>query len=486
MNNINETLKKMEILKITINNLLYWDKVTYMPLKGNEFRGEVISCLSKELQSLYNSEEIKSFIQSKSNSNLEDTIKNKLNMKLIFSKIPSKMMIDYNKLIGQSEMLYDLAKEKNDFSIIKTNLKKIIDFQIKFSKIWNLGKHPYDSILKYYEPNISVEILDDFFEKLKVSIINILNSPDRKKEYFNIKEPLFRSSTESQKDFTKFILESIDFDFSRGRFDESHHPMTLANSKDDVRITTYFDTNDIRPCITTAFHEGGHGIYEQDIDSKLIGTLLAEASSMSLHESQAKFYENMIGKNINFWQNISNNFLNSHKELSSINIMSLYNSLNSVNPSLIRMDADELTYNLHIIIRYELERDLLSKKITIDNLEDKWNEKYHNYLGIVPTNVSNGILQDVHWFSGYWGYFPTYVIGNIYSAEIYEYLIKNTNILENLSINSLKKLHLWFRENIHKYGGTKSPEEILFDITNTKINPEKYIQYLYNKYITKK
>lgn len=484
MKEINKILKKIEILKITMDNLLYWDKVTYMPSGGNNFRNEVIITLSEEIQNLYNSIEIEKFLETQYNTSLEKTIQKKLKNKLLFTKIPTNLLNEYKKLLGESEALYDIAREKNDFSIIKDNLKKIVNFQIKFSKIWNLGEHPYDSILKFYDSNSCVKNLDEFFQQLKISIINILNSKNKKIEYFNKNIPIFKCDHTTQKDLTTFLLSSIDFDFSRGRFDISHHPMTLANTQNDVRITTYFDLNDIRPCITTALHEGGHGLYEQDIDSNLLGTLLAEASSMSLHEGQAKFYENMIGRNPLYWNNIVKDFLLSKDELKDININKLINSLNSVTPSLIRMDADELTYNLHIIIRYEIERDLLSGHISVDNLEEIWKDKYQKYLGVSPSNVTEGILQDVHWFSGYWGYFSTYILGNIYSAELYQYLLNKTNIFTSFDQSSLKELHLWFKENIHKYGSSKNPEDILFEITKEKIDPKNYINYLTNKYLT--
>ena len=284
-------------------------------------------------------------------------------------------------------------------------------------------------------------------------------------------------------------MSPIGFDFNKGVIKESEHPFTLNFNNKDVRITTHYYEKNILSSIFSTIHEGGHAIYEQQIDDIVSETVLGEGTSMGIHESQSRIFENMFGRNINFLKNIFNKFDELFDVRSKgIEVEDFYKIVNTVSKSLIRIEADELTYPIHIMIRYELEKEIFSNldetesSEYIDYLANKWADMYEEFLGVRPTTNSEGILQDVHWSSGLFGYFPSYALGSAYAAQIYNSMNKEFSIEENLSNGNFDNINSFLKDKIHKFGKSKTPNELLILATGEAFNPDYYINYLKEKY----
>ena len=480
-------LTKIHYLTSSINTL-YWDARVYAPKKGLEFRGQVLGYLSGELYKLQTSEEIKNFIDyfdplkdlDTVTRAMVDKIKNEYNKT---KKIPEERFTEYNILISNSETAWKNAKDASNFSIFKPYLEKIVSFQKEFLEYWGYKDNKYDTLLDFFEPGVTVKKLDVVFEEMKNAIIELLNKI--KQSNVNINKSILCKKIDIQKqdDFSKEVLRKMEFDFDAGRVDLTEHPFTVDFCNKDVRITThYFDDNFISGLLSNV-HEGGHALYEQDIPDDLEGTSLNTGVSMGIHESQSRFYENLIGRSKSFWTYFYPILQEKFSEYNGIDFNEFYKAVNNVESSLIRTESDELTYGLHIIIRYEIEKMLINDEIKVEDLPNIWNEKYKEYLGIEPKNDSEGVLQDIHWAGGSFGYFPSYALGNLYGAQFLNTMTKDIiNLNELIEKGDLSKVHEWLKENIHKYGSIYKPTELIKRVTGEELSSKYFIAYLNKKY----
>lgn len=490
LNELHTLLREIEYIKYTLNGLLYWDKITKMPKGGIYYRSEVMAHFGEELYKKFSSSKLHKLVDY-FEKNYRDDIKinsmlRRIKRNYIYvNQIPKKMYKEYISHISISEMVWQEAKEKNDFSILVPYLEKIVCYFKEFAECWGYKKDPYDALIEYYEEGINTEILDKLIPDLKDFAMETLKKiealPKEKPKEKKKKEFSF----EKQKELSERILKMIGFDFKYGRVDISEHPTTLANSPQDVRIVTTFSKDNIFKGIYNTLHTGGKGIYEQDIDSNLLGTLLGEVSTFSLEETEAKIYENIVGKDKNFCKLLLEEIKDIFpKDYKNMTLEDIYKKVNKVESSLIRIDADELTSILHIIIRYEIERDLINNKIEVKDLPNIWKSKYKEYLKIEPTEDSNGVLQDIHWVAGYFGYFPSYLLSGVYAGQIVAFMNRELkNITENIDKEKLKEIHRWLKENIHRYGAIYTPKELIMNISNEEIDSKYYIEYLKKKYI---
>jgi len=487
---LKEYLIKIEYLSSSIS-LLHWDSIVNMPKDAIEYRSEMIGYLTGESYKLTTSEKMKEFIDYFSGiddlDHLTKAILENITKDYNYAtKIPEAEYIQYEIDKSLSQSAWEEAKNKNDFSIFKPHLGKMIAYNKKFSEHWGFANNKYNGLLDIYEPGMTTERLDVVFGELRDSIVDLLqrikNSTVKTEDTF-LKG---NYSVESQRKLGETILEQIGYDFEkRGRIDVSEHPFTTNFGNKDVRITTKYDTSDFRPAIFSMIHEGGHGIYEQNIPDELEGTSLGAGASMGMHESQSRLYENILGKNMEFWSCFYPKFQETYQELEGVDLTSFYKAINCVEPSLIRIDADELTYSLHVIIRYEMEKLLINSDIDIDDIPRLWNEKYKEYLGLEPQNDSEGVLQDVHWSGGDFGYFPTYALGNLYGAQIFKELKKDIpDWNQKIAGGDFSSITKWLKENVHQYGATLKPVELIKKVTGEELNPKYFVEYLNDKFGT--
>ncbi len=324
--------------------------------------------------------------------------------------------------------------------------------------------------------------MDIFFDKLKKELIPLLQKIQKQPQ---IEDSFLHQKyeIEKQKEFNRFLAEYIGFNFNRGVMAESEHPFTTSWHNHDVRITTHYYEENLASAIFSTIHESGHAIYEQGIEDQYTQTILGEGASCGIHESQSRFMENMIGRSRAFWVPIYGKLVELFpKQLKEVSLDQFVAAINRVQADEIRTEADELTYCLHIMVRYELEKLMINGEVEVEELPRLWNEKYQEYLGITPENDTVGILQDVHWSMGSMGYFPSYALGNAFAAQIYAKMQKEINVEEELSKGNIKAIREFLHQHVHQYGAFKEAREILKETTKEEFNPDYFIIYLKEKY----
>lgn len=490
--------EKIEELKNYLNqyeklvqalNLVYWDMRTNMPSKAGESRSKVLEYLSGESFKMITSPKVEDFIkdlsQYKNELNhtesrmLEELERNYNETK----KIPEDRYVAYVGVCSNSELAWEKAKEANDFEIFKPHLEKVVEFQKEFINYWGFNKDKYNTLLDKYELGLTTEKLDSIFEELRDGIIEVLNNIKSSNKKINRNFLYGNFDPKKQKDLSAYILDKIGFDLEAGRLDESVHPFTINFGNKDVRLTTNYHEDEFTSALFSTIHEGGHGIYEQNINDNLESTGLQSGASMAIHESQSRFYENILGRSKEFCSYLLPVAKEYFEDFKDVTLDEFYDAMNYVETSLIRTEADELTYGLHIIIRYEIEKDLINGRITVNDLKELWNKKYKEYLGVEPKNDSEGILQDMHWSDGSFGYFPSYALGNLYGAQMFHKLLEEKpNIMEEVKNGNFTEIFNWLKEKVHKHGSLYTPEELIKNITGEELNPKYFIDYLKNKY----
>lgn len=486
--NFLDYVKKMAAYKEALS-LIYWDLRTGAPKKGAAQRSEVIGVLSSEVFNMSTSEEMASYIARLSNEQslseiarktLEECRKDYNRNK----KIPAEEYREYVILQSKAETVWEEARAKSDFEMFRPYLEKLVETTKKFIEYWGYEGNKYNTLLDMYEPGVTVEVLDQVFGDLRKKIVplvqQISNSTVKPETGF-----LFRHfPKEKQRAFSLEILKQMGYDFDAGRLDETVHPFAMGLNPGDVRVTTRYDEADFRTAVFGTIHEGGHALYEQNISEELVGTPLSSGTSMGIHESQSLFYENFVGRNHSFWKN-NYSLLQEYSDgqFSKVGIEDFYRAVNESKPSLIRIEADELTYPLHVMIRYEIEKGLFNDEIEVKDLPQVWNDKYEQYLSIRPENDAQGVLQDVHWAGGSFGYFPSYALGYMYAAQFKHAMLKDLPDYEKLlEQGNLQPIKQWMTENVHKHGKMKKPLEILTDVTGEGLNAQYLVDYLTEKY----
>ena len=473
------------------SNILQWDMQTCMPYNGGDSNTGVLTMLSSKSFELSVSDEMKDLLDNLTNPETFNNL-DSISKKMISEckkqyddnkNIPPNLYSKYIQVVSQSEQTWQKAKSDNDFKTMVPYLKEIIELTKEMYSYSKPNVDTYNALLDDYEKGITANQLDTIFKELKegtIPLIEAISKNDKINQHiFNGHYPIHL-----QERLSNYFLDVINFDFKSGCLSQSEHPFTTGiNSPYDVRITTNYDINDIRSSLFSVLHEGGHAIYEQNINPKLVGTRLNTGASMGIHESQSRFYENIIGRNLSFWKKHYNKVCEILPSYSNISLDKFYKGINSVEPSLIRIDADELTYNLHVIIRFELEKALFSGNLEVKDLSTAWNDKMKEYLGIIPKDDTTGVLQDCHWYSGLFGYFPSYSLGNIYSGQFLNQIEKELGPIDCLiEDDRLVDINNWLKVNIHQYGLMKSPTEIIKDSCNSGIDTKPIIKYYTNKY----
>ncbi|WP_044336406.1 carboxypeptidase M32 [Rossellomorea aquimaris] len=482
-------VKKMSAYNEALG-LMFWDLRTGAPKNGAEQRSEVIGMLSSELFEMSTSNEMAAYLAKLTPvlDQLDETTQ-----KLLEEcqkeydrnkKIPASEYREYVVLQSKAEGVWEEAKEKADFTMFQPYLEKLVAFTKRFIDYWGYEDNKYNTLLDMYEPGVTVEVLDKVFGDLRDQIVplvhKISDSENKPKTDF-----LFEHFPKAkQKEFSLKILEQMGYDFNSGRLDETVHPFAIGLNPGDVRVTTKYDEKDWRTAVFGTIHEGGHALYEQNISKKLMGTPLCTGTSMGIHESQSLFYENFVGRDHSFWKkNYSLLKEYSMGQFDAVELDDFYRAINESKPSLIRIEADELTYALHIIIRYEIEKGLFNDEMEVKDLPEIWNQKYEEYLGVRPSHNGEGVLQDVHWAGGSFGYFPSYALGYMYAAQFKRAMLHDLPHYEELlEKGDLAPIREWMTTNVHQWGKMKKPLEIIREVTGEGLNAQYLAEYLTEKY----
>lgn len=483
-----EQTKKMAAYNYVMN-VVGWDSNTEAPRNAFGRRAEMMGIISGEQFKLATSKEFQEVVYGlfERLDELEDSVKREIKKakkdldKIV--KIPEDEFVEYHKLINLSQKVWEDAKENSDWNAFKDNLTKIVEFNKRFITYYEIDDHPYNVLLDDFEEGMNMDEYDKFFDVLKADLVpfvkEVLNSGKQ------VNEELIADfyDRDNQKIFSDYITDVLAFDRESGLMKESVHPFTWNTHPGDVRFTTRYLENFVFSSIFASIHELGHATYEQQVDPKWTDTLLHGGTSMGMHESQSRFYENVLGRSIEFWRLHYPKFQEIFpKQTKGVSLEDFHLAVNKVEASLIRVEADELTYPLHIMLRYEIERSIFNNDVEVKDLPQVWNDKMVEYLGIKPSNDGEGVLQDVHWSAGLMGYFPTYALGSAYAAQIYYTMLKEIDLFGLIKENNIKAINEWLKEKIHQFGGSKTPKEILVDVTGEEFNPKYYVQYLKEKY----
>ncbi len=474
-----------------VNMFLYWDRDVTMPKKGGKQKAEQVALISKLEHERRIDPRVgvllKTILTHDEFENLSDL--EKRNVFLIqrqyhkIINVPAVFVGEFNKQGVIANEAWEKAKDQSDFSVFQLELEKMVVMNKKYANYLNPDKDPYDVLMDYSEPGMSQEKFEKLVIPLKEVIVSLIKECSQS-NYQPKNTILKRKVTLTlQKKINLDILNVIGFDLERGRFDETVHPFTTG-SYDDVRITTkYFEENFLSAIMST-MHEAGHGEYEHYAGKNGKYQPVGMWCSDGVHEGSARFYENIIGRSLAFWKYYYPKF----KELTddiftNVSLEDFVAVINKTEPSAIRVDADELTYDLHIILRFELERDLINGRIEVKDLPSIWKEKMKTLLGYDVKNDAEGVLQDIHWSDGLMGYFPTYTLGNIYGAQIFSKLKEDIPDWEKeIEVGNLQKVLNWFRKNVHEEGNAQDSYDLVEKITGEKVSSKYLADYLSNKY----
>lgn len=472
--------------------LINWDQETQAPPESAKFRAEQVEVLAKLYFDLRREQPfldtIDYLIANLDKVNDLDLRKDilRINKELrIMRLVPIEEYIEYQVTLAKSTKIWAEARELNDFNHFAPVLEKIVNYKkniIKYFTTDNLKG--YDVLLDEYEEGFTTKMYDQFFDLLKAELVPyVMEATKGRKPKFNRKLTTRNYPIYKQKEFSKYLIKTFGYDLNRGAIRDTIHPFTDGISTTDIRITSDYYEDSFVTSIVSVLHELGHAIYDQNNDSKYNGTFLFGSPTYGLHEAQARFYENMIGKSFAFWKRHYPKLLEIFpKQLAGINSLEFYRYLNQVERSRIRVDADELTYPLHIMVRYEIEKEIFQDKLKVRDIPRRWRTLMSNYVGSRPIDDVQGSLQDIHWALGSFGYFPAYALGSAYAAQFYKAMNDDFNVESAIENENIKLINEWFRIKVNQYGASLSAGEIILKATGEPFNPQYYVDYLKGKY----
>jgi carboxypeptidase Taq len=472
----------------SILSTLTWDQETMIPTLGSSIRAGQLSTLAAICHKRLTSPEMKEALEQLSEEPAlslwqQTSVKEMQRQYDKAVKIPETLISELAKTTSLAYQAWVTARNDSNFSTFFPWLKKVVELKREEARCLQSSGSLYEALLDEYEPKVTEFELDNLFESIKPKLSTLLDRIQSSKHIF--KNSLAGDfPIHQQKIFGEKILTSMGFKWDAGRLDSSPHPFCTGLSPLDVRITTRYDEQDFSSSLFGIIHEGGHALYEQGLDLEHYGLPACEAISLGIHESQSRLWENQIARSRPFWEywlpHLQKNF---PQQLQSISLENFMRSINKVKASFIRVEADEITYGLHIILRYEIEKMLIGGDLEVKDIENVWNQKTHEYLGITPSCPSEGVLQDTHWSQGLIGYFPTYLLGTVYASQIFHSAQESIpELSEHIRAGRLYPLREWLQKKIHQHGKTLSASELIQEISGETLTNQYFLNYLENKF----
>jgi carboxypeptidase Taq len=472
-------------------SVLHWDQQTYMPPGGITGRAEQLSTLSRLAHEMLTSDETGALLVAAEAEGHEPGSDGQAILRLArrsferATKLPSRLVADLTRATSLAEPAWVRARADSDWAAFAPHLEEILGLQREATEHLGYEEHPYDALLDLYEPGARKAHMESMFAELKAAIVpmirEISSGLDEDRE-----APLHGAFDEAKQEaFGKVIVSKLGYDFERGRQDRAVHPFCINfGGPDDVRITTRFDPNWLSPALFATIHESGHAMYEQGVDPAYTRTPLAGGTSMGVHESQSRLWENLIGRSRSFWSHYYPKLQTTFPEtLGDVELETFYQAINAARPSEIRVDADELTYNLHVLLRFELEVAMFEGQLSVGDVPSAWTAKMEEYLGVTPRDDAHGALQDVHWSAGIFGYFATYTVGNVLAVQLYDKALEECPAIpEETARGEFGALRGWLRENIHRHGSKYDPDELVQRATGRPLETAPYLRYLRDKF----
>jgi len=471
--------------------LLGWDQQTYMPPGGAEARGNQLGTLQRLIHERQTSAEMGKVLEDLKPyaATLDPDSDDARLIKVVWrdydkaTRIPGEWVVEFAQVTTMAQQSWVEARSKSDFSIFRPHLEKIVELGHRYVSFFPPADHPYDILLDVFEPGMKTADVKEIFDALRPQQVELIKAITSKPQ---VDDSFLHQAFDEKKqwDFGVEVIAEFGYDWKRGRQDKAPHPFTQSFSVNDVRITTRVAPDFLNSMLFGTMHECGHALYGQGTAAELDRTSLDTGASYAIHESQSRLWENLVGRSLSFWQHFYPRLQEVFpSQLGSIPLEKFYKGINKVQPSFIRVEADEATYNLHIMLRLEMEIALVEGKLAVKDLPEIWNSKIKEYLGVTPPNDAQGVLQDIHWSSGYIGYFPTYTLGNLISAQLWEVIGDDIPDLDDqIRAGKFGALLDWLREKVHKHGRKFEPQELVQRVTGSKIDPAPYLRYLKEKF----
>ena len=474
-----------------VQALLGWDQQTYMPQGGAEARGNQLATLGKISHEKFTSDEIGKLLGDLEKE-LEGIDPDSDNSRLLkvtrhdydqATRVPSNFVAEFAVVTSKAFEAWVEARAKSDFSIFEPHLEKVVELNQRFVTFFPPADHPYDVLLDQFERGMKTADVKAIFDALRPQQVELLKAIADKPQ---VNDEFLHVEYDEKKmwDFSEVIATKFGYDWKRGRQDKSAHPFTTNFSINDVRITTRFEQDNPTVMLFSTMHETGHGLYELGSNQAYERTPLAGGTSLAIHESQSRMWENLVGRSMPFWEYFYPEFKKLFPaQVGDVDLDTFFKGINKVESSLIRVNADEATYNMHIMLRLELEISMVEGTVRVKDLPEIWNAKMDDYLGVVPPNNAKGVLQDVHWSGGTLGYFSTYALGNLISAQLWEKINADIpDLADQFRAGDFSSLLSWLHEKIHIHGAKYEPQELVQRVTGSKINSDAYVRYLKKKF----
>jgi len=482
-------LEKLKVARVLgmASGTMQWDaQTTGVPEKSLNDRGEAMGWISGEMFRRLMSPDTLEAVEtleavSTELNDVERAMVREIGSKYRkFTAVPQEEFEKYNELVAQSMMVWETAREKRDYDMMLPYYEKIFDYQRRLCDWYGYENHPYDALLNDYDKGSTVELLDGFFSALREKVVPLfLEIVKEGKQPTEIKG-LF--DAEKQRTLMPWLAQFTGYDLSRGKVGEVEHPFCMSLNHNDVRITTKYHEDNLQSALFSTIHECGHAIYQQNMSEELYRYGLADGASCAMHESQSRLYENMICRSRAFVGQLLPKLREQFDYFANWDEEMLYRAVNITRPSLIRIEADELTYSLHVMVRYELEKALISGDIKVKDLPELWSDKYQEFIGIRPNDLAEGVLQDCHWGYGLVGYFPSYAVGTAFGAQFMNSINKVVDVDAAIKNEDLSPVTDWLKENVHKHGEILLPDELIKKATGEEFNPNYYADYLIEKF----
>lgn len=469
--------------------IVSWDWRAITPKKASSARADVIGYVSAKQNDLLCSKEMRETLEYLSShddmlSEIDRACVRELKRRCDRAVlVPSDLFEEFSVLQGRSEAAWEVAKRTDDWELYKPHLKNMFEYSRRMMDYWGYEGSPYNAMLDLREEGMTVERLDGLFSEMKGGVVplvkavmdsNVVIDDGFTKNIFPV---------DQQRQMADMLLGCIGFDKTRGLIAESEHPYTCSFGLDDVRLTSHYYDTQFLPAVFSTLHEGGHGLYEQGYDRQLDGTVIGCGLASAMHESVSRFWENIVGRSRAFWDYMLPRLADIFpKQLEGVTPEQMYRAVNKSGRSLLRIEADELNYNLHILLRYELERDVFEGREQVEDLPRLWNEKMQEYVGMTPPDNRSGILQDIQWSWGQFGYFPSYSLGNMYNAQYSSVLKKELPFDELLAKGDFAAIYAWMQKNIYRFGSLHTPDELIVQISGEKLSAKYLIAHLTEKF----
>ena len=472
--------------------VLSWDKETNMPKAGNKARIQQITTLRRLSHTMSTSDEMGELIEAAAEEAKDAAYENNEASLIRYLRrsyadarcLPPAFIRRVSEVSGKAHLAWVEAREENDFAHFQPHLEQVVELVKEMAALYGYEDEKYDPLLDKFEHGMKTAEVRAIFNAVKEELIPLRQAIEERGKPIDdsiVHQPF---PIDKQKEFARYIAAAVGYDFSRGHLGTVVHPFATSFSRDDARITTRWYPDFLNPSLFGTLHESGHAMYEQGTHPDLARTPLARGTSSGIHESQSRMIENIVGRSLGFWQ--------AHypklqaifpEQLGNHDVMAFYQAINKVQPSFIRVEADELTYSFHIILRFELEQAMLNGELAVADLPTAWNDKMQKLLGVVPPTDSLGCLQDIHWTRPGFGYFPTYALGNLYAAQFYETAVsQNPIIAEEMAQGKTTALVAWLQENIHQHGRKFTPSELVQQATGNPLTHKPFMRYVTQKF----